>query len=87
MCYAPTCKPLNRIQSNFMCYQLPVMCTAHGERTIITVRYQTEHVEHKLDEKTDSHSGYSAHLQVVRKSLNIQLLLIKMYCDLHLFSI
>ena len=29
MCYAP--KPLNRIQSNFMCNQLPVMCTAHGQ--------------------------------------------------------
>ena len=37
------------------------MCTAHGERTIITVRYQTEYVEHKLDEQTDSHSGHSAH--------------------------
>ena len=50
MFYAP--KPLNRIQSNFMCNQLPVMCTAHGECTIITVRYQTEYVEHKLDEQT-----------------------------------
>ena len=59
MCFAP--KPLNGIQSNFMCNQLPVMCTDHGERTIITVRYQTEYVEHKLDEQTDSHSGYSAH--------------------------
>ena len=29
-----------------------------------------EYVEHKLDEQTDSHSGYSAHLRVVRKSLN-----------------
>ena len=68
MCYAP--KPRNRIQSNCMCNQLPVMCTAHGESKIITVRYQTEYVEHKLDEQTDSHSGYSAHLRVVRKSLN-----------------
>ena len=59
MRYAP--KPLNRIQSNFICNQLPVMCRAHGERTIITVRYQIEYVEHKLDEQTDSHSGYSAH--------------------------
>ena len=59
MCYAP--KRLNRIQSNFMCNQLPVMCAAHGERTKITVRYQTEYVEHKLDKQTDSHSGYSAH--------------------------
>ena len=42
------------------------MCTAHGESKIITVKYQTEYVEHKLDE----HSGYSAHLRVVRKSLN-----------------
>ena len=68
MCYAP--KPLNRIQSSFMCNQLPVMRTAHGERKIFTVRYQTENVEHKLDEQTDSYSGYSAHLRVVRKSLN-----------------
>ena len=68
MCYAP--KPRNRIQSNYMCNQLPVMCTAHGESKIITVRFQTEYVEHKLDEQTDSHSGYSAHLRVVRKSLN-----------------
>ena len=67
-CYAP--KPLNRIQSNFMFNQLTVMYTAHGERTIITVRYKTEYVEHKLDEQTDSHSGYSAHLRVVPKSLN-----------------
>ena len=39
MCYAP--KPRNRIQSNCMRNQLPVMCTAHGESKIITVRYQT----------------------------------------------
>ena len=49
MCYAP--KLLNRIQSNFMCNQLPVMGTAHDEHTIITVRYQTEYVEHKLYEQ------------------------------------
>ena len=24
---------INRIQSNFMCNQLPIMCMAHGERT------------------------------------------------------
>ena len=60
MCYAP--KPLNIIQSNIMCNQLPVMCPTHGERTIITVRYQREYVKHKLDEQTDSHSGYSAHV-------------------------
>ena len=53
---------LNRIQSNFMCNELPVMCTAHGECTIITVRYQMEYLEHKSDEQTDSHSGYSAHV-------------------------
>ena len=53
MCYAP--KPLNRIQSNFMCNQLPVMCTAHDECTIITVMFQTEYVEDKLDDQTDSH--------------------------------
>ena len=49
MCYAP--KPRNRIQSNCMCNQLPVMCMAHGDSKIITVRYQTEYVEHKLDEQ------------------------------------
>ena len=59
MCYAP--EPRNR---------LPVMCTVHSESKIITVRYQTEYVEHKMDEQTDSHSGYSAHLRCVRKSLN-----------------
>ena len=41
---------------------LPVMCMAHGERTIIIVMYQTEYGEHKLDEQTDSHTGHSAHL-------------------------
>ena len=44
------------------------MCTAHDESKIITVKYQKEYVEHKLDEQTDSRSGYSAHLRVVRKS-------------------
>ena len=43
---------------------------AHGERTIITVSHQTEYVEHKFDEQTDSHFGYCAHLRVVQKSLN-----------------
>ena len=63
-------KLLNRIQLNIMHNQMTVMCTAHGERTIISVKYQTECVERKLDEQTDSHSGYSTHLRVERKYLN-----------------
>ena len=60
----------NRIQLNFMQNQMTVMCTAHSERTIISVKYQMECAERKNDEQTDSHSAYSTHLRVVRKDLS-----------------
>ena len=45
--------------------RLTVMCTTRGERRLISIRYQKEFVESKLDRQTDSHSDYSAHLRVV----------------------
>ena len=54
---------------------------AHCERTIISVKYQMVCVERKLDEQTDSHSGYSAHLRLVRSILTVIDNL-----DLHLFK-
>ena len=42
--------------------QLTVMCTTRGERRFISIRCQMECVESKLD----SHSDYSAHLQVLK---------------------
>ena len=51
----PSCKP----------NQLTVMCTAHGERRLISIRYKKECLESKLNGQMDSHSDYSVYLRVV----------------------
>ena len=46
--------------------QLTVMCTTRGEKRLISVQFQKECVESKLDGQMDSHADYSAHLRVVQ---------------------
>ena len=45
--------------------QLTVMWTTHGERKSISIWYQREYLESKLEGQTDSYSDYSAYLRVV----------------------
>ena len=47
---------------------LTVMCTAHGERILISIRCQTDCVESKFDGQTDTCSDYSAKLLVVQRN-------------------
>ena len=51
------------------------MCMTYGERRLISIWWQKECLESKMDGQTDSHSDYSAYLRVLHnfdtKSLNI----------------
>ena len=61
-------------------FQLPVMCTTHGERRLISIRCQKECLESKLEGQMDSHSDYSANFR--HQVLYILFLLIISFCIL-----
>ena len=46
--------------------QLTLMCTTHGEHSLISVQCQKECLESQLDGQTGSHSDYGAKLRVMQ---------------------